>query len=170
MLLKELLDMIPLPYEWIDNIRCKFSLENKTYGIYLDDLELKLADRSLSVANISFGTFKESFKNSNDLDTSLTNNQQPRKILSTVASALSNNKTLYQYDILVLASSDQVKNKRLMLYSLAVQEIKNSNEKLKDCEIIELISSNGSKLIVLSKIKLDELEQKEILDNLGISK
>ena len=41
-ILKEILDMVALPYKWIDDKRAIFSYQDKKYGIYIDFLDLKL--------------------------------------------------------------------------------------------------------------------------------
>lgn len=92
-------------------------------------MSLDINNKKYNIANISFGIIKnENFKTENDLDTSITNFDKPRIILSTVAEACISNKKLISNHLISLAASDQVKEKRLNIYSLALAEIRNKVE------------------------------------------
>ena len=106
--------MVALQYKWIDSERAVFEFNEKKYGIFIDYQVLKL-NKSINIANISFGIIKGKFNTADDLDTSITNFGKPRTIFSTVAEACISNKEIINCDIICLAAADQSKNKRSLL-------------------------------------------------------
>ena len=171
-LIKEILDMVALPYKWIDKHKALFEYDDKKYGIYVDYFHLKLSTmKTADVANISFGIIKnDNFSVSNDLDTSITNFGKPRTILSTVAEACLSNKDVVNCDIISLASADQIKEKRTLVYSLALAEIRNKVKEFSVAKDLNIKSKNGTVITLLSKIEFTEEEQKEITKELEIDK
>lgn len=164
--------MVALPYEWTDRHKAVFEHNDKKYGIYVDYFRLKLSTlKNADVANISFGIIKDdNFSGSNDLDTSITNFGKPRTILSTVAEACISNKDIVNCDIISLASADQVKQKRTLLYSLALAEIRNKVKEFSVAKDLSVKSKTGTIITLLSKIEFTEEEQKEIAKELEIDK
>jgi len=170
-LLKEILDMLPLPYKWIDNERATFSLEDVNYGIFIDYLSLDLKDKKYNVANISFGRIKnEKFNNADNLDTSITNFGKPRTVLSTIAVACIENKQVISCDLICLAVSDQAKEKRFNIYSLALSELRSKVKDFASAKDVYVKTQNGTRIVILSKVEFTEEEQKEISEKLKIDK
>lgn len=170
-LLKEILGMLPLPYKWIDEELAVFSLDDKKYGIFVDYLDLALHKKTIDVANISFGIIKnDKFDNADDLDTSITNFGKPRIILSTVAEACIKNQKITNCDIICLAASDQAKEKRLNIYSLATSEIMSKVKSFNSANSIKVKTQNGTLIMILSKIEFNKEEQLEISQKLNIDK
>lgn len=167
--LKEILNMTALPFKWIDSQRCIFNFDNKKFGIFADYQSLKLNTREISIVNISFGIFDKKFLSDNDLDTSLTNFGKPRTILSTVAEACIQNSELINNDIISLAASDQVKNKRILLYSLAGSEIKQKYPEFKQKDI-NIKTENGTLAFLLCRIEFTKEEQDLIKKELNLDK
>ena len=168
-LLKEILDMVALPYKWLDLERATFKSDDKKYGIFIDYQVIQLKS-SINVANISFGIFSDQFVNSDDLDTSITNFGKPRTILSTVAEACISNKEIINCDIICLAAADQLKNKRNLLYSIALSEIRSKVKKFKLANDITVTTQNGTIITLLSNYLFSEDDKKIISIELGINK
>lgn len=162
--------MVALPYEWIDKDKAIFTSDDKTYGIFVDYLELTVTGKINTIANISFGIIKGKFDNVNDLDTSITNVGKPRTILSTVSEACLANKEIINCDIISLAATDQAKEKRLNIYSLATSEIKSKIKAFNSTNTIYVKTKNNTLIIILSKIAFNEEEQLEISQKLKIDK
>ena len=91
-------------------------------------------------------------------------------IFSTVAEACCNNKDIIKSDIICLAASDQVKNKRTLLYSVALGEIKIRIPEFHKANDIKITTENGTVLTLLSKVNFNKKEKDEIKDKLLISK
>lgn len=168
-LLKEILDMVALPFKWIDEERAIFRFNGLKFGIYVEYLEIELPTRLINVANISFGIIKNTFNSANDLDTTITNFGKPRTILSTVAEACLANNILISSDIISLAAADQAKDKRMILYSLAASEIKNKLKIFRGNDI-RIKTANETKAFLLSKINFSEEEQEIIKSKLNLDK
>lgn len=163
--------MVALPYKWIDSERAIFEYENYKYGIFIEYLQLRVNRVDYNVANISFGILKsDKFTIANDLDTSRTNFGKPRTVLSTVGEACVSNKEVLNCDIICLAAVDQIKEKRFNIYQLALIEITGKVKAFDNAKTFHVKSKNGSEIIILSKIKFTEEEQKEISEKLGIDK
>jgi hypothetical protein len=169
-LLKEILDMVALPFKWIDNERAIFRFNDAKFGIHAEYQTLKLSTRQISIVNISFGKIKsKNFQGADDLDTSLTNFGKPRTFLSTVAEACLANNEILDCDIISLAAADQVKNKRILLYSLAGSEIKNKRPEFRGKDI-NIKAPNGTIAFLLSKIEFTPEEQELIKQELNFDK
>jgi hypothetical protein len=170
MLLRELLNMNPLPFEWLDNERATFSFNEQAYGIFVGYMGLTLDVTEHLLANISFGTLKGPFNGEEDLDTSLTNIGSPRRILATVAEACLANKDVVDADIICLAAGDQAKHKRVSIYSLALSEIRTKVPKFQASKDIRLTAANGAQVIVLSAVEFTKDEQSFIASELKLTK
>lgn len=171
MLLYEILGVPPLEFKWISNTQGVFYFQNKKFGILLDEhtIRIPVTGRNISVVNIEFGLliYPEREIEPNNIDKSLTNIGNPRRILSTVSAALVTNNHLKTNDIIVLAAADQVKKKRMAIYSLAYSEINHSFREYKHYYQPRLRS--GSEILILSKTEFTEAEleflgSKDVLD------
>jgi hypothetical protein len=171
-LLQEILGLTPQPYKWVSDNKCTFEFKDRKFGIYVEFQELNLSTKlKASVANISFGVLKgDSFNAEDDLDTSLTGFGSPRLIFSTVADACIKNAEIVKSDIICLAGSDESKDKRALLYSVALAEIRSRVKEFHKAKDITAKTSNGTILTLLSKIKFTDEEKEEIKDELLISK
>lgn len=174
-LLKEILDMAALPYNWLNNEKATFSFNGKTFGIVIYFLKLELASSSqkYNVSNISFGVIPEEKKKTfttADLNTEITDFGKPRTILSTVAEACLANKELISSDIIALAAADQVKEGRALIYSLAISEIRNNHTGFSNAKDIRLKNSEGKYFVLLSKVDFSEEEKQEVANKLGFAK
>jgi len=169
-LLLELLDMVPLPFKWLDNNRAVFTFEGRNFGIYVDFLSLVLKKKHASVVNVSFGIIKDKFVGADDLDTTLTNLGKIRTVLSTVAAACIANKEVALSDIVCIASADQAKDQRNIIYSIALSEIRAKVPAFSHAKQILVMSNNGTKIILLSKVEFTEADKLEISNILGINK
>ena len=174
-LLKEILDMVALPFVWHSDEKATFSFDGKIFGIFVDflNLELQSSDTKYSVSNVSFGLIPEEKKKtftSSDLNTEITNFGKPRTILSTVAEACLENKELLASDVIALAAADQAKEGRALIYSLAISEIRNKHTGFSNAKDIRLKNAEGKYLVLLSKVNFSEEEKQEIANNLGFLK
>ena len=174
-LLKEILDMVALPFEWSSNERATFEFNGETFGIFVEfaRLELQSSNREYNVSNISFGIIdKNRIKtfSPNDLNTEITNFGKPRTILSTVAEACLANKELISSDVIALAAADQAKEGRALVYSLAISEIRNKHTGFFKSNDIRLKNSEGKYFVLLSKVNFSDEEKQEVADKLGFSK
>jgi hypothetical protein len=167
-LLKEILDMVALPYQWLDSERAIFKFEDISYGIIVEYLELKLPTRIIHVSNVSFGLIKEKLQTADDLDTSLTKFGKLRTILSTVAEACLANSDLMKCDVIALAAAEQAREKRSIVYSFAISEIKTKVKAFRKDFTVK--SKSGSLIMLLTKIDLTVEEQSYIKDQLGLNK
>ncbi len=163
MTFREMLDMQPLPFKWLDEERATFLMDEVEYGIHAEYLDLKISNNVYDVANISFGRIKDKkFTKAEDIDTSITNFGKPRTVLTTVSDACLANKEIINCDLICIAAADQAKEKRLNIYSITISEIRNkvkSFEKIKD---IYVKTKTGTGIIILSKIEFSKEEQQEI--------
>lgn len=169
-LIKEILDMVALPYEWLDDERCVFEFNGKKFGIFAEYLELKLSPNVFDIVNILFGTYEKEFNENEDLNLDLTNFGKPRTILSTVSEACIANRKIINSDIICLAASDQVKNKRSIIYSLALSEIRTKVKEFNHANDIELKTDDGANIVLLSKVEFSNEEKEYISKELGLTK
>jgi hypothetical protein len=169
-LLREIVGADPYPFEWLDKNRCVFNTTKTSIGIFVDFFELEIASRTLEIANISFGTFHEVFITTEDLDTQLTNTGEPRTVFSTVAHACIANKEIVESDLLCLAASDEHRQRRSILYSLALAEIQSNTQKFKHHNRFKIETLNGSIISILSNHHFSDEEKDEIRDKLKIEK
>jgi hypothetical protein len=112
----------------------------------------------VSVVNISFGLVIDPDQpiSSTNIDRTLTKFGNPRTILATVGNACVNNPHIQQYDIIIVAASDQVKEKRIGVYTLAISEL---STHLKQYQYsYRAHTPNNSILVVTSRIKLSQEE------------
>ena len=167
-LLKEILDMVALPFKWIDDERAMFSFDDRLFGIFVEYMILGLPNREVTVANVSFGRVRNLKFGVNDIDTSLTNFGKPRTILSTVAEACLANHDLMKSEIISLAAADQAKNKRELVYSLAVSEIRSKVRAFRND--FTVTGKSGSRVMILAQIALTDDEKNIIKDELGLNK
>jgi hypothetical protein len=170
MILQEILGLQPYPFKIeVDGATFTDSASNKI-GVVFEDNELTLPDRTLSVVNVSFGILKTHQKNiAVNLDTSLTNAGDARKIFSTVGAIVEANNLLKNADIVVLAGADAFKERRAKIYMIAFLEIR--DKKLQRFYKAEQIrTSNGTIALVAQSVELTDEERKFIADNLQLSK
>jgi hypothetical protein len=167
MLLREILDLHPLPYKWLSPTVGSFEFNGKLFGIVLEEYQLTLQTREVSTVNISFGIVMDVTQpiSSTNINRELTGFGQPRTIMTTVANACVDNPELLKNDILIVAASDQVKQKRIGVYTLAISELAT---RLRQYQYsYRAHTPSGSILVVTSKVELtqDEVEfiGKEVL-------
>lgn len=167
MLLKEILQLQPLPYKWLSPTQGSFEFKGLPFGIYLNEFEMTLKNRVISVVNISFGPLKNPKQpiNENNIDTSLTNLGKPRTILATVSNALVNNSQLKTNDIIVMAAAIQVE-KRINVYTIAYAEISHEFPEYRKNPFYAKLKS-GSTLIALSKVEFTQEEINEIGEHIA---
>lgn len=161
-LIREIIGADPFDFAWLDEERAIIESKPKI-GIYVDYFELELKTRKVNLANISFGTFNEIFYNGDRLNTELTGVGQPRKVFSTIANAILSNKDIVNSDLICLAASDEHRQKRSVLYSLAIAEIQINNSDFKSRNNIRIKLENGTIVSLLSKTNFSE-EEKEFLE------
>jgi len=165
--------MKPLPFRWQNSEHATFDFKESTYGILISYLTLEIVDshRPINVANIAFGVLKSnSFKTEDDLDLNLTGGNMQRTVFSTVAAACLSNKSVVDSDVICLGSSDKVKDKRSLLYSLALSEIKNKEKSFASRNDIRVKTSNGTILNLLSRIEFSAEQKEEVAEKLGLTK
>lgn len=167
MKLNEILDMVPLPFKWIDDRTCRFTYENLNFVVCLEILEYKFLNSGTTVAcaNVSYGTV-DSITGSispDDLNKNLVNLGKPRTIISTVAKACLSNGELVNCDVIMLAASDQHASKRSLIYNLAASEIRKMLPKFK----IYHVAKNNTKLVILAKSDFTDEQLSELAEVLG---
>lgn len=159
MLINEILNLQPQPYKWTSASTCEFSIGAIPFGIVLETYPIMLPTRrSISVVNISFGRVIDTSLpvSADNIDRTLTNFGQPRTVMATVASACVNNPTIRTHDMFIVAASDQVKQKRIGVYTLAISEL--TSQLTEYQHSYTATTSNGSLLVVTSKIELTQEE------------
>lgn len=158
MLIREILNLYPLPYKWLSPTIGTFEFNNTLFGIVLEEYELPLTNRRLRTVNISFGVVIDPTKpiSATNINRELTNFGQPRTVMTTVANACVENPHIHSYDVLIVAASDQVKQKRIGVYVLAIGELATRlPEYMHD---YRAHTPNGSVLVVKSKVELTQEE------------
>lgn len=163
--------MVAQPYKWLSKERCIFEFENKKFGIFVSYIPIELKNgREFTVANISFSVIQNEKFNEEDLNTQLTGIGKPRTVFSTVAEACIANKKILKTDVICLAGSDNLANKRSLLYSVALAEIRSKVKEFDDALDIKAKTSNGTLITMLSKIEFTHEEKEQLKDTLMISK
>lgn len=158
MLINEILNVEPLPHRWITPTSGVFDLEGTPFGIVLESYNLQLPERAIGVVNISFGIIRDTNLDvtPQNIDRTLTNFGKPRTVMATVAAACTNNPTVKQHDIIIVAASDQVKEKRIGVYTLAISELAS---KMPEYEFsYRAHTPSGSILVVESRVELTQDE------------
>src|SRR5574343_62550 len=124
MLLQEILDVEYLPVKWITNSTGTFSFMDKQFGIIIESIEIDIQTRYITVCNISFGVVIDITKpiTHNNINRELTNFGKPRTVMATVGRACVSNPHIQDFDIILVAAADQVKQKRIGIYTLAISE------------------------------------------------
>lgn len=158
MLINEILNVDPLPYRWITPTTGIFELDGVPFGIVLESYTLRLPARSVSVVNISFGVMRDVSVGvtPQNIDRTLTNFGKPRTVMATVAVACIDNPTVKQHDIIIVAASDQVKEKRIGVYTLAINELASKMPEYKFS--YRAHTPTGSILVVESHVELNQDE------------
>ena len=158
MLLREILNLNPLHYKWISPTIGSFEFNNHLFGIVIEESDMELPTRIVSVANISFGVVINTSLpiSMTNLDRQPTNFGQPRTVIATVAEACINNPDLSKNDMFVVAASDQVKHKRIGIYALAIMDLTSKLPLYKYS--YRASTTSGSILVVTSKIQLSQDE------------
>lgn len=122
--IKEILGMPPAPFEWLDDNRCVFLVDDQWYGINVEELILD-TNPSRSVVNISFGRIgRSSFTSPDELDLTLSGVGKPRYVLSTVGAACIASSLIKTADVICLAATDEHSLRRSPIYSIAASEIR----------------------------------------------
>lgn len=171
MLLRELIEIEPVPYKWLSNTIAEFNIDNEFYGICVEVIPIASSKRAYKFANISFGpviNIRESISPSN-ISRALTGKGKPRAVISTVADACIHNRILMACDVLVLAGADQAALRRSNIYLLAYTEISYKIPQFKHIyrpEILNKKTGIKSLLVCISKVKISPEESKIILDQL----
>jgi len=168
--IKKLLNMEPLPFKWLDEARAIFASGDTVLGIVAELLTIELSGSSYSVANVSFGIIHDTFENPEDLDLTLTGKGLARTIFSTVGAACLANTAVTGSDIICLGASDKVKERRDILYSMALTELQPKLKKFDRANNIRAITDNGTFINILSAVKFSAEDQELIADKLGIIK
>jgi len=159
MLLQEIINAPPLPYKWLTTNTCSFVFNNTSFGIVLEPMMLTLVGgKQISVVNISFGVVKDINQpiSPKNLNLNLTGFGSPRTVMSTVAAACTDNKTMRTYDMFVVAASEQV-TRRVGMYTLAISQLDTNLHDLYKFSY-RAHTPNGTTLIVSSKIELSQEE------------
>ena len=158
MLINEILNVEPLPYRWITATTGVFDLEGIPFGIILESYNLQLPARAVGVVNISFGVLRDTNAGvtAHNIDRTLTNFGKPRTVMATVATACIDSPTVKQHDIIIVAASDQVKQKRIGVYTLAISELASKMPEYKFS--YRAHTPTGSILVVESRVELTQDE------------
>ena len=170
MLLKEIVGVDPLPYEWLTNTIGQFTFNNRLFGIVIEVVPVDLITRKIQVANIAFGLVHDTSQSISaaNIDRSPTGFGNPLTVYSTVASACINNISLRSYDVLMLGATDAVRDKRANHYLRAVTETAWAIPEFKDT--IRLKAQNGNIAVVLSKTEFTDEEKQTIVQLTGLGK
>jgi hypothetical protein len=167
MLLQEILNVEYLPVTWLSDTIGTFDFNDKQFGIIFQEYDITLKPRILDVVNISFGLVIDTSKpiSATNIDRTLTKFGKPRTILATVGHACVDNPKIKAYDLIVIAASDQAKEKRFGVYGLAINELITKLPEYKN--VYHANTANGTILTVISRITLTQAESdyigKEIL-------
>ena len=169
--LLEILKGPGVEFKWLDSTRAVFSLDDKEYGIFVEYLELTLS-KSYDVCNISFGILKreKTFRNSEDIDTSLTGAGRAQTIFSTVASASVSNKTLVACDFICMVGADEHKERRGILYSVIANMIKKNDAKFDSRFILYANNTSGSLITIVAKSELSKEDVVTLAEKAGVGK
>lgn len=169
-MLREILDMIPLPVKWISSTQAIFLMDNVKYGILLDVQTLTLPSRNIDICNIVFGVLIDPNKSvtEDNLDRSLTNKNRPRTVLSTVAKACEKSTIVLDTDVVILAGADQQNEKRANIYLVGVTELGNILKSFKHTFRFKM--GKNAQIVAISKILFSDEEVKFMSEHLTIQK
>ena len=164
MKLREIINLNPLPFNWLTDSTCIFEFNTVKYGILLESSKINVGSRVLRVGNIVFGRLKDENTppSENNLDCSLTNAGNPRTILATVSDACVNNDFLKTHDIITLGAVGFESSKRVKVYSMILPDLTSHLTNFQ--HVYTANTQNMGKLIALSKSPLSEEEIDYISD------
>jgi hypothetical protein len=159
MRLDEILQLVHLPYKWLNDHTATFEFNDKLFGIVLDTDQIELPTRELSFVNILFGIVIDPSKpiTHENISTEITGFGKARTVMTTVGYACKDNNIIRNYDIMVVAAADQLKQKRIGMYCMAIFEL---SRYFKEHCYSYRAHPKGAILVVQSKVELtqDEIE------------
>ena len=159
MKLDEILQLTHLPVKWLTDHTAIFEFNDTLFGIVLDTEQIELPTRTISVINILFGVVVDIHGpiSADNINTTPTGFGKTRTIMTTVGYACRNNTIIQNYNIIIVAATDQVREKRIGIYSLVMLELSKYFPVHKHSYRAH---PNGAILVVQSKIELtqDEIE------------
>lgn len=158
MLLCEILNIEYLPVEWIQPDVGEFFVDDVKYGIIFENLNIRLPTRTVIVVNISFGNIIDNNQpiSSSNINRGIKHTGKPRTVLSTVGNACAHNSYIKNFDMIVVAASDQVKEKRIGIYTLALSELLTLLPEYQYDYTAK--TPNGSLLAIQSRVQLTQQE------------
>lgn len=157
MRLDEILQLIHLPYKWLDDYTATFVFNDKLFGIVLDTNQITLPTRTLSFVNVLFGVVVDPNKpiTHENINTDVTGFGKARTVMTTVGYACRDNKVIRNYELIVVAAADQLKQKRVGMYVMTIFEL---SRYFKEYQFEYRAHPNGAILIVQSKVELTQPE------------
>jgi len=167
--IKTILGMPPSPFEWLDDNRCVFKIEDDTYGIFVHSF---VVEDNYNTVNISFGRISsiQQFYTSNDLDTTLSGTGRPKFILSTVGAACLVNPKIKVADVICLAASDEHSAKQGIVYSIVASEIRQFVPGFSKTAITTVKTETGSLLTLMVRSTVAPEDIVPICDRMNFSK
>lgn len=172
MLLKEIANLAPYPWKTSGDGAEFHDKAGNRIGVIFEFFDLDLPTRIIEVVNIAFGTLKPDHKNTPaNIDQALTNAGDIRKVISTVGEIIVANKKIQtSTDCIVLAGSDEAKERRQQIYAIATQDIINKLPRFKDRQYQKITFANGTMGIVSLALDLTADEIEHIKTHLDVSK
>ena len=174
--IKEILDLVPYSYTKVhENVYEFYDAKNNRIGVILDEHELDLTSvngkvsRFLNVINVAFGVVGEHDQiNNNSIDRKLTGAGDARKVFSTIGDILVNSSLIKNADCVIAGASDDAKGRRSNIYFFIYSELRSKLSQFKHAD--NLISPNGTQLLVARSCDLSEEEKTFILNALQLNK
>jgi hypothetical protein len=172
MLLKEIADLLPYEFENSGDGAVFHDKVGNKIGVVFENSTLKLQTRSLFISNVAFGVLAEGAKNtSENLDQSLTNAGDIRKVISTVGEIISSNSEVRdEADLVILAGADKAAKRRAQIYLVAFLDIKDKKKMPRFYRADEIKFPNSVIAVIASSTDLTQEELEFVKDNLKLEK
>ncbi len=154
MIIKEIFNVQPYHFK-VDGDGYSFiDKAGNRIGVIFEELDVQLPDRTLSLVNVSFGALKPEQKNAHEnLDQSLTNAGDLRRVFSTVGEITTQSKVARECDLLVMAGADEHAQRRAEIYLIAFLDLRDKMPRFKKASKIKL--ENGSIMIVAQSVRVN---------------
>lgn len=172
MLIKKIADLDPYKFESSGDGAVFYDKVGNRIGVVFEDSTLQLPTRALIVFNVAFGTLDPNKRNeAGNLDQSLTNAGDLRKVISTVGEIIASNRDLCDNaDLVILAGADAAAKRRANIYTIAFLDMKDKKKMPRFYRTDDIKLPNGVIAVVAGSTDLTPEELQYVKDNLSVVK